>query len=204
MRELESNVHSDSMTRAARIMEEYLDTFDASSEHIISINDGNGENRYAMTLVLKKRGILECNWPEIITFELDAEVALANTIFFPDDKIIWTGSDVDFKYKSEHNFAGKKYPLVEHLIVKENNLYTQPYPRVGTNLVICNAVHHLPRSVNLDTKLIFHGEQIVNNFIRDIKPSETIHYWMLLCEQIASQTNTYPNTLGLVHAKILH
>ena len=103
-RELESDAHKNSMTRAARIMEEYLDTWEASSEHIIGMLDGNGENRYAMKQVLVQRGIRECNWPELITFEKDAEVALANTIMFPDDKIIYTGADSTFFCKSQHHF----------------------------------------------------------------------------------------------------
>lgn len=124
-RALEGDSHKDSMARAARIMEEYLYTWEASSEHIIGILDGNGENRYAMKKVLDDSGIPKCNWPEIITFEKDAEVALANTIMFQEDKFIFTGADHRFKYKSEHNFAGEKYAMVEHLIVKDNRLYTQ-------------------------------------------------------------------------------
>lgn len=124
-RTLESDAHKDSMARAARIMEEYLDTWEASSEHIIGILDGNGENRYAMKTILEQRGISKCNWPEIITFEKDAEVALANTIMFPEDKIIYTGADPSFKYKSEHNFVGENNAMVEHLVVKDNLLYTK-------------------------------------------------------------------------------
>lgn len=124
-RELESEAHKNSMARAARIMQEYLDTWEASSEHIICILDGNGENRHAMKQVLVQRGIAKSNWPEIITFEKDAEVALANTIMFPEDKIIFTGADDTFTCKSQHHFSGHKYPLVEHLIVKKNKLYTQ-------------------------------------------------------------------------------
>ena len=123
---LGNTAHRDSMARATRVMEEYLDTCgEASSEDIIGILDGNGENRYAMKKVLKDRGIAQHNWPEIITFEKDAEVALANTIMFPEDKFIFTGADHTFNYKSEHNFVGEHYAMVEHLIVKDNRLYTQ-------------------------------------------------------------------------------
>ena len=124
-RALEGDAHKDSMARAARIMEEYLDTWEPSSEHIIGILDGNGENRYAMEQVLIDRGIQKCNWPEIITFEKDAEVALANVIMFPDAHFIYTRSDPDFRCKSEHNFAGENEAMVEHLIVKKNRLYTE-------------------------------------------------------------------------------
>lgn len=125
-RALGNTAHQDSMARAARIMEEYVDTCgEPSSEDIIGILDGNGENRYAMKQVLADRGIARHNCPEIITFEKDAEVALANTIMFPEDKFIFTGADHTFNCKTEHNFVGEQHPLVEHLIAKDNRLYTQ-------------------------------------------------------------------------------
>lgn len=117
--------HANSIHRASRLMKEYLKHFTSSREDIVLLFDGNGESRYGMTRVLEEQCIPRSNWPRILTFEFNPNVALTNKIVFGKD-IIFTGSSAKFSNKGLHNFETKtnKVPL-EHLFVKQNDVLTK-------------------------------------------------------------------------------
>ena len=120
--ELVGEKHVNSIARAyAFIMDEYLILFKPSSEHILMILDGNGENRKGCYDALTDAGIDPENWPCILTFDMNADVVLAGQMLFETKDIIFTGSDPSFKSKS---LPGKGV-LLEHLIAKRNSLLTE-------------------------------------------------------------------------------
>jgi hypothetical protein len=122
--ELEGEDHIRSMKRAERFMEEYLEScdFHLDPQDIILILDGNGENRRGMEKALEKAEIPKSQWPQIITMEINPEVALVNKLMF-GDCIVFTGADAGFCSKSLLANKMKGVPI-EHLIEKPNDLLT--------------------------------------------------------------------------------
>lgn len=119
--DLQNEVHENSIFRAHEFMREYLSLCGLpSKDEIVIMLDGNGENRKGMYDALKEADIDEENWPQILTFDLDPDVVLANRLLFRTNDIIFTGCDQSFKSKS---LAGNG-TLLEHLILKENMVLT--------------------------------------------------------------------------------
>jgi hypothetical protein len=123
--EIASDVrYTNSMNRAKYFMEEYIRVCGCLKEHIIVMLDGDGSNRMACILKLEEARVPKEKWPQIITFEMDPEVALPSKMLFESqcdyDCIIFTGSDSTFNSKS---LPGNGC-LLEHLITKRNDLYT--------------------------------------------------------------------------------
>ena len=124
-KELESEEHRNSIERARSIMNVYIEKYNIAqyteNRDIIVTLDGNGENRKGMQDALKDRGIPPAIWPSILTFEIEPNVALANQLMFGKENIIFTGADYTFHSKS---LVGKGGVYLEHLIQKQNDLYT--------------------------------------------------------------------------------
>jgi len=117
--------HEHSIERARCFMEEHLkiDPLRKSyTDQIIVTLDGNGENRRGMYTALETSGVARKDWPKILTFEVDADVALANQMFWGKENVRYCGADPKFSSKSM--LGGKKYVLIEHLIQRQNSILT--------------------------------------------------------------------------------
>ena len=79
-----------------------------------------------MKSALREQNIKETDWPSIYTFEMNPDVALASQIMFGKENIKFTGSDPDFHSKT---LLGKGGVMLEHLIQKQNNVYTDDMKR---------------------------------------------------------------------------
>ena len=128
MRELKGDRHKNSINRAKEIMNLYIHKRMGRRRHtdIIVTLDGNGENRYGMKSALREQNIKETDWPSIYTFEMNPDVALASQIMFGKENIKFTGSDPEFHSKT---LLGKGGVMLEHLIQKQNNVYTDDMKR---------------------------------------------------------------------------
>lgn len=124
--ELASNPkYANSMARAREFMREYLRLCTCSASDIIVMLDGDGSNRMSCVDELLANKVPSQQWPKIIAFDMDPEVALANRMLFGakfgHDSIVFTGSDPNF---SSRTLLGRGH-LLEHLITKPNDLFTE-------------------------------------------------------------------------------
>jgi hypothetical protein len=114
-----SKENAESMRRASEFAYTYFKSCNSSPDDIILTLDGNGENRLGMQERFEELGIAEAQWPTIITFEVDAEVALSQRLLFGNN-VVYTGSDSEF--------SGKRFQkgktLLEDLIFGNNRLLT--------------------------------------------------------------------------------
>ena len=119
-KELLSDIkHKNSMDRATEFAKKYsLANGNApSSDDILITLDGNGENRKGMEKAFSEAGFEKKTWPRILTFEMNADVALASRMMFGEN-VIYTGADPNFHSKSL--IGGKHGVLLEHIITKKN------------------------------------------------------------------------------------
>lgn len=126
-KELRTIKHTNSMERAKVFAREFLTRFVCRPDDVIVLLDGNGESRQGMHDEMRRLGLPSKEWPRLITFEKDADVALANKMMFGDESVIFTGSDPSFKSKSL--MGSSVGVLLEHLTIKKNNVYTDETKR---------------------------------------------------------------------------
>lgn len=106
--------HSNAMRRAAALMDALLDDGVPLGDASVLTLDGKGANRTAFLSALSARGVEDV--PRILTFEIDAEVALAQRLGLGYDGITFTGADP--------TFSAKRFGRVglEHLLIAPNEL----------------------------------------------------------------------------------
>lgn len=116
---LNSKENAESLRRAGEFAYIYTQYCRSSPDDIIITLDGNGENRMGMQRRLTELGISEEEWPTILTFEVDAKVALAQRLLF-GSSVMYTNADTAFLGSR----IQKGKTLLEDVIIGTNRLLT--------------------------------------------------------------------------------